>query len=167
MTASTTATAADAFQDALLALFQLHGQVLEAADLLSGEFGLTAARWQVLRVLGRRAMTVSQVARRLSLKRQSVQRTVDRLRADGLVVVKPNRSDARAGLVEPTTRGRKVLGALEQRQRAWLEDCLRGVRRGELEQLARTLSMFNARVADATARERKACRYDDPRGAAA
>ena len=165
MTAGTTPS--DAFQDALLALFRLHGRVLEAADLLSGGSRLTGARWQVLRVLGRHAMTVSQVARRLRLKRQSVQRTVDRLRADGLVTVRPNRNDARAALVEPTRKGRKVLGALELRQRAWLDRCMRGVTRGELEQLTRALTAFDERVAGATAHEREARQYTDPRGAAA
>ena len=77
---STARTTDDAFQDVLLALFRLHGQVLHAADVMSADAGLSGARWQVMKVVARRPMTVSQVARRLGLQRQSVQRTVDGLR---------------------------------------------------------------------------------------
>ena len=62
---SATRTTDDAFQDVLLALFQLHGRVLEAADAMSGGFGLTGARWQVMKVAARQSLTVSQIARRL------------------------------------------------------------------------------------------------------
>jgi len=68
-------TTDDAFQDVLLAMFRLHGHVLHAADVMSADAGLSGARWQVMKVVARRAMTVSQVARRLGLQRQSVQRT--------------------------------------------------------------------------------------------
>jgi DNA-binding transcriptional ArsR family regulator len=79
----------DAFQDVLLALFRLHGQVLHAADVMSADAGLSGARWQVMKVVSRRPMTVSQVARRLGLQRQSVQRTADGLREQGLAEVLP------------------------------------------------------------------------------
>ena len=55
-------TTGDAFQDVLLALFRLHGQVLHAADVMSADAGLSGARWQVMKVVARRPMTVSQVA---------------------------------------------------------------------------------------------------------
>jgi len=65
-----TDTSEDAFQDVLLSLFQLHGQVLPAAEAMSGEFGLTGARRPVRRVVARRPKTVSQISRRLGLQRQ-------------------------------------------------------------------------------------------------
>ncbi|MCS6801008.1 MAG: hypothetical protein RMM58_04235 [Chloroflexota bacterium] len=37
--------ASEAFQAVLLALFQLHGEVLQAADALSAELGSSGARW--------------------------------------------------------------------------------------------------------------------------
>ena len=37
-------TTDDAFQDVLLALFQLHGQVLHAADVMSADARLSGAR---------------------------------------------------------------------------------------------------------------------------
>jgi DNA-binding transcriptional ArsR family regulator len=128
---SATRTTDDAFQDVLLALFQLHGRVLEAADAMSGGFGLTGARWQVLKVLARQSLTVSQIARRLGLKRQSVQRTVDQLAALRLVELQPN----------------------VDHQQAWLGRCLRGLARTDLERLAESLGALTGRVEAATARE--------------
>jgi len=149
-------TADDAFQDVLLGLFQLHGQVLAAADAMSGGCGLTGARWQVMKVAARQSLTVSQIARRLGLKRQSVQRTVDQLAAQGIVALQPNVDHRRAGLVVLSDDGRRVAAALEDRQQAWLGRCLRGITRSELERLARSLGDLAARVEAATGRERAA-----------
>jgi DNA-binding MarR family transcriptional regulator len=149
-------TTDDAFQDVLLGLFQLHGRVLEAADAMSGGFGLTGARWQVMKVAARRSLTVSQIARRLGLKRQSVQRTVDQLVAQGLVELQPNVDHLRAGLVALSIDGRRILATLEGRQQAWLDRCLRGLTRAELDRLATSLTSLAARVDSATVRERAA-----------
>jgi DNA-binding MarR family transcriptional regulator len=147
------ATLADSFQDVLAALFRLHGQVLEAADRMAGDVGLTGARWQVMRVVARRPLTASQVARRLGLQRQSVQRTVDLLRADGIVAIAENVDHRRAGLVTLTDAGRERLAALERRQQAWLQRCLRGLTRAELQSLGAGLAGLTDRVERATARE--------------
>jgi len=149
-------TADDALQDVLLALFQLHGRVLEAADVMSGSVGLTGARWQVMRVAARQALTVSQIARRLGLKRQSVQRTVDQLTGQGLVELQPNVDHQRAGLVALSAQGRRLLAALESRQQAWSSRCLRGLGRNELERLAGSLAALVERVEFATEQERAA-----------
>jgi DNA-binding MarR family transcriptional regulator len=150
---SATRSAADAFQDVLLGLFQLHGRVLDAADVMSGGFGLTGARWQVMKVAARQAMTVSQIARRLGLKRQSVQRTVDQLAEQGIIELQPNRDHLRAGLVTLSTEGSRILAALESRQQAWLARCLRGLTRAELERLAHSLAALAGRVEAATDHE--------------
>jgi DNA-binding MarR family transcriptional regulator len=121
---------------------------------MSGGFGLTGARWQVLKVAARQSITVSQIARRLGLKRQSVQRTVDQLAVDGLVELQPNLDHSRAGLVALTAEGRRILAALESRQQAWSARCLRGLGRAELERLAQSLAGLAGRVEASTARER-------------
>jgi DNA-binding MarR family transcriptional regulator len=149
-------TAEDAFQDVLLGLFQLHGRVLEAADVMSGGCGLTGARWQVMKVAMHRSLTVSQIARRLGLKRQSVQRTVDQLAARGLLELQPNLDHSRAGLVALTAEGCRILEALELRQLAWSARCLRGLGRAELDRLAKSLGDLAQRVETATGRERPA-----------
>jgi len=141
------------FQDTLLALFQLHGQVLQAADIMSADLELSGARWQVMQVVAKQPLTVSQVARRLGLQRQSVQRTVDHLRADGIVELTHNVDHARAGLVTLTRRGHEALMALQQRRQAWLRRCLDGVDPAALASLQTGLAELAARVSRATRRE--------------
>ena len=150
---SATRATDDAFQDVLLALFRLHGQVLHAADVMSADAGLSGARWQVMKVVARRPMTVSQVARRLGLQRQSVQRTADGLREQGLAEVLPNVDHARAGLIGLSATGRRTLEALQRRQQSWLNRCLRGAARADMDALAVSLADLADRVERATARE--------------
>ena len=150
---SATRATDDAFQDVLLALFRLHGQVLHAADVMSADAGLSGARWQVMKVVARRPMTVSQVARRLGLQRQSVQRTTDGLRERGLAEVLPNVDHARAGLIGLSAAGQRTLDSLQRRQQAWLARCLRGATRADMDALALSLADLADRVERATARE--------------
>ncbi|GIW05879.1 MAG: MarR family transcriptional regulator [Dehalococcoidia bacterium] len=140
----------DAFQELLLALFQLHGEVLHAADAMSADLGLSGARWQVMNVVARRPMTVSQIARRLSLARQSVQRTVDALRTAGVVELRPNPDDRRAPLVTLTPHGAALQAALSRRQAIWAGDCLAGVEAHSLGAAAAILRDLTERVRRAT-----------------
>jgi DNA-binding MarR family transcriptional regulator len=146
-------TTDDAFQDVLLAMFRLHGHVLHAADVMSADAGLSGARWQVMKVVARRAMTVSQVARRLGLQRQSVQRTADALCEQGLAEVRPNVDHQRAGLLTLSAAGHRTLETLAVRQGAWLGRCLQGTTRAELDRVAASLAGLAERVEAATARE--------------
>lgn len=146
-------TTDDAFQDVLLAMFRLHGHVLHAADVMSADAGLSGARWQVMKVVARRAMTVSQVARRLGLQRQSVQRTADALCEQGLAEVLPNVDHQRAGLLTLSAAGHRTLETLAVRQGAWLGRCLQGTTRAELDRVAASLAGLAERVEAATACE--------------
>ena len=98
-------------------------------------------------------MTVSQVARRLGLQRQSVQRTADALCGQGLAEVLPNVDHQRAGLLALSEPGRRTLEALQVRQQAWLGRCLAGATRAELDRVATSLAGLADRVEAATIRE--------------
>lgn len=157
----------DEFQDVLLSIFQLHGRVLQAADLMSAEFGLSGARWQVMKVVERGPMTVSQIARRLGLQRQSVQRTVAHIEEQGLVRLLPNVDHARASLVSLSPEGQRILAALHRRQQSWLDRCTRGLGRADLERAASLLGDLAERVEQATAREDAAAKRRTSPGARA
>jgi len=149
-------TTDDAFQDVLLGLFQLHGRVLEAADVMSGGFGLTGARWQVMKVAGRQSLTVSQIARRLGLQRQSVQRTWTSSPGRGWWSCAPTSITSAPGWWRcPTTAG-----AFSRRSspasRRGSGRVLRGLARAELERLAESLGALAQRVDAATDREHSA-----------
>nr|BFF01040.1 MarR family winged helix-turn-helix transcriptional regulator [Streptoalloteichus tenebrarius] len=108
-------------------MFALNGLVLRAGDAMTAPHGLTSARWQVLGVLAHGPATVAQVARARGLRRQSVQETVDRLRADGLVAAHPNPRDRRAPLIHITEQGEHALRALGPSQTAWADELARAI----------------------------------------
>ena len=71
----------------ILEIFRANGLLLAAGDRLSKDLGLTSARWQVMGAIGDGPLTASQVARRMGLTRQSVQRVVDLLAGEGLIAL--------------------------------------------------------------------------------
>jgi len=112
-------TAGRAVTDLILEVFRLSGRLLATGDRLSRPVGQTSARWQVLGAIEREPRTVAQIARAIGLTRQSVQRTANRLEADGLVSYQDNPAHRRAKLVALAPRGRTVLGWITRRQVVW------------------------------------------------
>jgi DNA-binding MarR family transcriptional regulator len=133
--------AGSALTDLVLAVFRLNGRLLAAGDRMTRPAGQTSARWQVLGAIDPEPRTVSQIARVMGLTRQSVQRTADRLQAEGIVSYVDNPAHRRAKLVALTTRGRSVLDGITQRQVVWANDL--GARLGEAD-LRRALRLIHA-----------------------
>ena len=111
-----------AFTRLVLLVFRLNGLLLDAGDRLAAPVGQTSARWQVMGVIDHEPLTVSAVARVMGLRRQSVQRTVDLLAADGVAEYVDNAADRRARLLTLTPAGRRALRAIERAKRAWAEE---------------------------------------------
>jgi DNA-binding MarR family transcriptional regulator len=94
-----------------------------AGDALMAPLGLTSARWQVLGTLAHTGpQTVSDLARRLSLSRQSVQRVVDQMAGAGLLVARPNPAHRRAPLIALTAAGAALQAQAEARRLGWTAD---------------------------------------------
>ena len=108
-----------AFTRLVLSVFRLNGRLLAAGDRMAATAGQSSARWQVLGVIDHGPQTVAGVARAMDLARQSVQRTADRLVAEGLAAYLGNPADRRADLLRMTSRGRKVLRKIERAQYVW------------------------------------------------
>ncbi len=100
--------AAEALTDLILTLFRVNNLTLTWGDRLVAPFGLTSARWQVLGaiVFAERPQPVAWLARDLGANRQNVQRIVNDLHKDGIVVLEPNPRHRRAHLVVLTDKGR-------------------------------------------------------------
>jgi DNA-binding MarR family transcriptional regulator len=111
--------------DLILQSFRVHGGLLAEGDRIAGEFGQSSARWQVLGATDAGAKTVPGIARAMGLTRQSVQRTVDLLEADGLVTYRDNPAHRRSKLVEMTPRGREIYQGITEGQVAWVNDLSR------------------------------------------
>lgn len=105
----------------MLEIFRVNGQLLASGDTLVQDIGLTSARWQVLGALAlaEQPLPVAGIARNMGLTRQSVQRVVNDLQREGLLVLEPNPHHKRAKLVLLTPAGRTVYAKAHARQVLW------------------------------------------------
>lgn len=110
------AAVVDAFQQLVSEVFRLNGQFLASAEVMARNLGISPAGWQTIAVIRDDPKTVSAIARRLGLRRQSVQHNVNLLLRQGLVELRPNPGHRRAGLVALTPAGRVVMGSLRRLQ---------------------------------------------------
>ena len=111
--------AGDAFSALVIRVFRLNGLLEDEGDALARPAGQTTARWQVLAAVEDTPRSVAEIARVLSLARQSVQRVADALEAGGLVGYADNPRHRRARLVVPTAAGLDRLRRIQDEQRPW------------------------------------------------
>jgi len=102
-----------ALTDLILTVFRTNNLLLLWGDRLVSSFGLTSARWQILGAIvhAERPQPVAWLARDLGANRQNVQRIVNDLHHEGLVVFAPNPHHRRAHLVVLTEKGREIYAA--------------------------------------------------------
>jgi DNA-binding MarR family transcriptional regulator len=108
-----------ALTELILLVFRLNGRLLEAAEEMAVAGGLTAARWQVLGGVLDEPRPVAEVARRMGLARQSVQRLANVLVDEGFATWEPNPRHRRAKLLAPTQRARDAIRLIARRQHPW------------------------------------------------
>lgn len=114
--------AGDALSALVVQVFQLNGLLLKIGDALTASTGQSSARWQVLAAAESGTLTVAQIAKALSLTRQSVQRVADLLERDGLAEYRANPADARACIVRLTPIGMQILRTIQAAQRTWANE---------------------------------------------
>lgn len=123
---------AELLTEVMLLIFKGNGLILEAGDQLVSDFGLTSSRWQVLGALYAKDLTVSQIARKMGLTRQSVQRTVDTLKKTHLVDLLNNPAHAKAPLISLTLKGRSALKKATDSQVKWSSELAKTHSKDEL-----------------------------------
>jgi DNA-binding MarR family transcriptional regulator len=115
----------DAYRLLIADVYELAGTSRSTSDRLAARVGQTAARWHVMSVLSDGAHTVPAIAHRLGQARQSVQRVVHDVHAEGLVELRPNPIHARSPLVALTPTGAatldQVFEASEENRRQLLD----------------------------------------------
>ena len=111
----------------ILKLFRVNGLLLTAGDCLTKDLGLTGARWQVMGALTDGPLTVAQIARNMGLKRQSVQRLVNVLAQQGLMMLDDNPHHRRARLARLTATGRSQYEQISQIQAHWVNNISEGL----------------------------------------
>ena len=103
----------DALTDLVLPVFELNGEFLAAAAMITAPHELSPARWQVLGAVLDAPLPVPEIARRigLGLTRQSVQRVANDVVAQGWAIWQPNPARRGQNLLNLTERGRDAVHA--------------------------------------------------------
>jgi DNA-binding MarR family transcriptional regulator len=137
-----------ALSDLVVAVFRLNGDLLAAGDTLVQDLGLTSARWQVLGAiaLAPAPLPVAHIARNMGLARQSVQRLVGEMRADGLIRLAPNPHHRRASLVAMTPRGAEAYRQAMARNALWSDGLTEGLAPEAVEAAAALLQGLQRRI---------------------
>ena len=133
--------------DLILETFRLNGALLAAGNRLTKPLGLTSARWQVMGAidLAGHPLTVSQIARRMGLARQGVQRIVNDLERLGMVVLEPNLDHKRAPLVSISDKGSKAMVDIDRAQIDWANSLSEGLTERQVARAVKVLQIVRDR----------------------
>ncbi len=106
------------FTEIVLEVFKLGGLFINEGDQMGMEYGVTSARWKILGAifLAGEPQTVPQIARRMGLTRQGVQRLVDVMQKDGLLLFLQNPDHKRAKLIDLSDMGKDIFLKLDEKQ---------------------------------------------------
>ena len=123
------------FTDIVLEVFKLGGLFVSEGDQMGAEYGITSARWKVLGALSLAGepQTASQIARNMGLTRQAVQRLIDVMHEDELLLFHDNPEHKRAKLIRLSERGEVIYAHLYDKQLAWAVDGSTDISEAELE----------------------------------
>ncbi|MGW6201423.1 MarR family winged helix-turn-helix transcriptional regulator [Kribbella sp. NPDC055110] len=129
--------------DVVLATFRLNARLMEAAQGMAANGGITAAWWQVLGGVLDEPRSVADVGRIMGVSRQGVQRIADLLVERGLAEFRPNPAHRRAKLLACTEAGYWAIRQISLAQGPWTTDLAKAV---DLEDLRTTLSTLQTLI---------------------
>jgi DNA-binding MarR family transcriptional regulator len=93
-------------------IYELTGRFRAEGERIAATVGQTQARWQVMSAGSAGPLTVAQIARRLGVTRQNVQRIADLLVDEGSATFEPNPDHRGSPHLVLTRRGRTALAEL-------------------------------------------------------
>jgi len=126
----------EALSNLSLEVFRVTSRLNNLADRLSREVGLSSARWQVLSAIeaAESPLSVAEIARRMGLQRQSVQRTTDALETENFIAYEANPRHRRAKLTNLTPKGIRALHDMRTLREQWADSLKQDLRLQDLEQ---------------------------------
>ena len=136
----------EALTDIILETFRLNGALLDAGNQLTKPVELTSARWQVLGPVSEELLTVAQVARRMGLARQGVQRIVNDLERLGMVTFQVNPDHKRAPLIAMSEKGKAAMEQVNAAQAAWVNALAQGLTERQLKETLKVLQAVRERT---------------------
>lgn len=127
-----TTAAGRTLTELIIATFRLNAALMEAAQRLAGEGGLTATEWQVLGGVLDQPRSVADIGRLMGVTRQGVQRVADLLVGRGLGEYRDNPAHRRAKLLACTESGYWAIRRITMAQHPWAEQVGSAVGASEL-----------------------------------
>ena len=113
--------AGSALTELIIATFRLNGALMEVAERLAAEGDITAAWWKVIGAVLDEPRTVADIARRMGMTRQGVQRVADLLVDRALAEYRPNPAHRRAKLLACTEAGYWAVRRISLLQHPWAD----------------------------------------------
>lgn len=140
--------AADALSSLVLEVFRAEAALAAAGDALVADLGLTGARWKLLAAvrLAPEPPTAPQIAARMGLSRQGVQRLVNAMAAEGLIELRANPRHRRSPKIAVTPAGAAAFAKADARRRVWAEGLADGLDPTELKAAAALLVRLRRRL---------------------
>lgn len=134
--------------DLIVEVFRLNGLLLSTADKLVAKFGLTGARWQVLGAIAQNEApeSTARLARNMGLTRQSVQRIVNEMVAEGMLSLEENPHHKRSKLVLMTPKGTKAFEQAIALQQPWVKALSEGISKKRLKEAREVLVTLGERL---------------------
>ena len=109
-------------------IIRINGAFLEVAEMICSDDELiTVAIWRVIAVIRLRPMTVSDVAKYLGIKRQSVQSTVNQMKTRGLINFRKNPNHKTSPLIVLTKKGNEKVDDILKYQKKLTEVFIDGI----------------------------------------
>jgi DNA-binding MarR family transcriptional regulator len=96
------------------------------------------------RIINEGPLTASELAQAEHVRPQSIAEIVTALKTDGLVVAKPDPTDGRKSLINPTPAGRKLIKTMSASREAWLARAIDAeIEPGERRALVKAIEILN------------------------
>ena len=110
---------ASLLSELVVQIFRANGALTAWGDRFAAESGLTTARWQVLGAISmaKESSTSPQIAERMGITRQGVQKQLNLLRDEGLVISVENPAHKRSPRYSLTEHGEQKLAEIRKRWR--------------------------------------------------
>lgn len=137
---------AEILSELTLVLLELQSAMAEKTGEFTAPHGQTPARWKVMAAAAAGVLTVPQIARRMGLTRQAVQKVANDLAADGLARFAPNPDHKASPHFKLTRRGaaleKKITGGYVR----WANAFARGTDPKKIRAATRTLRALAQRL---------------------
>ena len=132
----------------VLDLAQVHGELAHHTQELTARFNETPARWKVLTAAACDVRTVPQIARRMGLTRQAVQRIANQLVGEGLLELASNPDHKASPILQATQAGKELDDAIAAEHRRWRTTIASELDRKRVESTLATLRELSERLAN-------------------